>query len=110
MIGKPVVKKLSNKEPELLLNLIKAVLEKIKTQEAMEYESVNAEDARHHCEFYPFVHYSAKQNSARRDGRPAMYRWPISPQMVDDQFPMAGGLTSWSVTSHNPQGVVQKQL
>ncbi|KAI8021650.1 putative F-box/LRR-repeat protein [Camellia lanceoleosa] len=44
---KPVVKKLSNKEPELLLNLIKAVLEKIETQEAMEYESVNAEDARH---------------------------------------------------------------
>lgn len=36
---KPVVKKLSNKEPELLLNLIKAVLEKIETQEAMEYES-----------------------------------------------------------------------
>ena len=38
---KPVVKKLSNKEPELLLNLIKAVLEKIETQEAMEYESGN---------------------------------------------------------------------
>ncbi|CAL5425461.1 unnamed protein product [Camellia sinensis] len=38
---KPVVKKLSNKEPELLLNLIKAVLEKIETQEAMEYESVS---------------------------------------------------------------------
>ncbi|GMP91490.1 hypothetical protein CsSME_00042171 [Camellia sinensis var. sinensis] len=36
---KPVVKKLSNKEPELLLNLIKAVLEKIEIQEAMEYES-----------------------------------------------------------------------
>ncbi|CAL5360571.1 unnamed protein product [Camellia sinensis] len=44
---KPVVKKLSNKEPELLLNLIKAVLEKIETQEAMEYESVNAQDAGH---------------------------------------------------------------
>ncbi|CAL5428179.1 unnamed protein product [Camellia sinensis] len=36
---KPVVKKLSNKEPELLLNLIKAILEKIETQKAMEYES-----------------------------------------------------------------------
>ncbi|XP_028084287.1 uncharacterized protein LOC114285438 isoform X2 [Camellia sinensis] len=44
---KPVVKKLSNKEPELLLNLIKAVLEKTETQEAMEYESVNEEDAGH---------------------------------------------------------------
>uniref|UniRef100_A0A5B7AB89 Putative pre-rRNA-processing protein las1 n=1 Tax=Davidia involucrata TaxID=16924 RepID=A0A5B7AB89_DAVIN len=36
---KPVIAKLSNKEPELLLTLLKAVLEMIESQEAMKYES-----------------------------------------------------------------------
>lgn len=35
---KPIIVKLSNKEPELLLTLLKAVLDMIETQEAANYE------------------------------------------------------------------------
>lgn len=35
---KPILKKLSNREPELLLTLLQAALDKIETLEAMKYE------------------------------------------------------------------------
>jgi len=38
---KLVITKLSNKEPELLLTLLKAVLDRIETQEATKYETGN---------------------------------------------------------------------
>ena len=38
---KPVIAKLSNKEPELVPTLIKVVLEMIETQEAVKHESGN---------------------------------------------------------------------
>lgn len=38
---KLVITKLSNKKPELLLTLLKAVLDMIETQEAMKYETGN---------------------------------------------------------------------
>ncbi|KAI3701242.1 hypothetical protein L2E82_45891 [Cichorium intybus] len=38
---KPLIMKLSNKEPEMLLSLLKANLQMIETRDALEYESVD---------------------------------------------------------------------
>ena len=40
---KLTIAKISNKEPELLLDLLQAVLEKIRTQEALEYGRIKYE-------------------------------------------------------------------
>lgn len=50
---KLAIAKISNKEPELLLNLLEAVLEKIKTQEALEDESqyfMSSDDKMERCQ------------------------------------------------------------
>ena len=38
--------------------------------------------------------------------RPTKYIWPRAIPMVDDQFPLAGGVSSWSVTFHSDQEVI----
>mgnify|MGYP003702850281 CR=1 FL=1 len=38
--------------------------------------------------------------------RPTKYFWPRAIQMVDDQFPLAGGVSSWLVTFHSDQEMI----
>ncbi|KAG6570427.1 Ribosomal biogenesis protein LAS1L, partial [Cucurbita argyrosperma subsp. sororia] len=85
---KLTIAKISNKEPELLLDLLQAVLEKIKTQEALEYESQYSMSSAHKMDSCQVAHLSS------------MFAWLVDKLKCKEVF--SG--------KHTPEGILMELL
>ncbi|XP_022943515.1 pre-rRNA-processing protein las1-like [Cucurbita moschata] len=85
---KLTIAKISNKEPELLLDLLQAVLEKIKTQEALEYENQYSMSSAHKMDSCQVAHLSS------------MFAWLVDKLKCKEVF--SG--------KHTPEGILMELL
>ncbi|XP_023512836.1 pre-rRNA-processing protein las1-like [Cucurbita pepo subsp. pepo] len=85
---KLTIAKISNKEPELLLDLLQAVLEKIRTQEALEYESQYSMSSAHKMDSCQVAHLSS------------MFAWLVDKLKCKEVF--SG--------KHTPEGILMELL